>query len=119
CCFCIPGTGNITPHTSRNSASRRGGIAEIYSCGEIPPLRDGIKRRPSGRNDKFWVLGDGGKSGPVRVGFQGSSPGTGVAEGRARRVGWVCNLWQRRTDGASGRNLRNFRDIAGQYRLPA
>jgi len=29
---------------------------EIRSRRGIPPLRDGQKRRPSGRNDKSWVV---------------------------------------------------------------
>jgi hypothetical protein len=31
---------------------------EFRRCGEISPLRDGQNRRPSGRNDKFWVAAD-------------------------------------------------------------
>src|SRR5208283_545630 len=34
---------------------------EFRSCRGIPPLRDGPNRRPSGRNDKFWVVDDWGE----------------------------------------------------------
>src|SRR5208337_2408173 len=34
---------------------------EFRSCRGMPPLRDGPNRRPSGRNDKFWVVDDWGE----------------------------------------------------------